>query len=72
VFEENGKIISSYNRFNQNLHEGRGITQLPYIDTSDMGTVYIYLIMESKILKKKERVCFARLLVKDLSDPNPL
>jgi len=72
VFEENGKIISSYNRFNQNLHEGRGITQLPYIDTNDMGTVYIYLIMESKILKKKERVCFARLLVKDLSDPNPL
>jgi len=44
VFEENGKIISSYNRFNQNLHEGRGTMKLPYIDTTDMGTVFVYLI----------------------------
>jgi len=64
VFEENGKIISSYNRFNQNLHEGGvGLKKLPYIDTTDMGKVYVYLIAESKILKKKERICFAVLKI---------
>lgn len=71
VFEEGGKVISSYNRYNQNLHEEKKLIKLPYIDTTDMGTVFIYLIKESAILKKKERVCFARLLVKDLLDTNP-
>ena len=44
---------------------------MPYIDISDIGTVFIYLIKESTFTKKKERVCFSRLHVQDFLEPSP-
>ena len=71
VFEEGGKIISNYNRYQQNLHEVQASNfskNLCYLSVSDMGAVFIYLIRETAIKKKKERVCFLRLNAKDFEE----
>lgn len=71
VFEEGGKIISNYNRYQQNLHEVQASNfskNLCYLSVADMGAVFIYLIRETAIKKKKERVCFLRLNAKDFEE----
>jgi len=44
--------------------------EAPYIDASDIGSAFVYLIGKGKLYGEKP-ICYARLHITDFMDPNP-
>ena len=59
-----------YNRYNSLLTENNDVIRFPYSSIEDIGTVFVYLNMKTKISGDK-RICYWKGSIMEFAKPNP-